>query len=111
MTQTRRELLLKSTQQQKNEHNYSTQPIDSGPFMMIHQKLQISLADNMQIFIQKEKKILCMLHNEGSAPLEPLGTSHGTTGSHENSLEITGLHYLTLNTINQSLHYKMLIPK
>lgn len=37
-----------------------------------------------------------MLYNEDSAPLEPLGTSHGTTGSHKKHLEITGLHYLTL---------------
>jgi hypothetical protein len=40
-----------------------------------------------------------MLHNEGSAPSEPLGTSRGTTGSHKNSLEITGLHYLTHNQL------------
>jgi hypothetical protein len=41
MTLTRTELFLKNTSQQKNKHNYSTQPIHSGPFMMIHQKLQI----------------------------------------------------------------------
>jgi hypothetical protein len=50
----------------------------------------------MHIFIQNEKNYLCMLHNEGSAPLEILGTSHEKTRSHKNSLEITGLHYLTL---------------